>query len=136
MEHAESGRTGAVRLAEKLATIREPWSPHIVARLNDYAFKVVKIQGEFVWHAHPDTDEAFYVVAGELTIEQRDGDVKLQAGDLYVVPRGVEHRPRAEHECHVLLIEPAGTPNTGDAGGPRTRAPVDLTAGDGPAHQR
>jgi mannose-6-phosphate isomerase-like protein (cupin superfamily) len=125
MEHANTERRPArpaVNLADKLAAIDERWAPRIVARLNDYELKVVKLEGEFVWHAHADTDEAFLVLAGELTIEQRDGDVRLRAGDLYVVPRGVEHRPRAERECHVLLIEPADTPNTGDAGGERTRA--------------
>jgi mannose-6-phosphate isomerase-like protein (cupin superfamily) len=112
----------AVNLAAKLASIDEHWAPRIVAHLNDYEFKVVKLQGEFVWHAHADTDEAFLVLAGELTIEMRAGDVRLRAGELYVVPRGVEHRPVATSECHALLIEPAGTPNTGDAGGERTRA--------------
>src|SRR5262245_9965934 len=111
-----------VKLAEKLAAIDEQWAPRIVARLNDYEFKVVKLQGELVWHTHAATDEAFLVLAGELRIDLRDGEVRLGAGDLYVVPRGVEHRPRAAEECHVLLIEPADTPNTGDAGGERTRA--------------
>ena len=111
-----------VRLADKLAAIEEQWAPRIVARLNDYEFKVVKLEGDFVWHSHADTDEAFLVLAGELTIEMREGDARLRAGDLYVVPRGVEHRPRAARECQVLLIEPAGTANTGDAGGERTRA--------------
>ena len=110
-----------VRLAAKLAALHEQWAPRIVARLNDYEFKVAKLQGEFVWHSHAETDEAFLVLAGELRIELRDGEARLGAGDLYVVPRGVEHRPCAERECHVLLIEPAGTPNTGDAGGERTR---------------
>jgi mannose-6-phosphate isomerase-like protein (cupin superfamily) len=110
-----------VRLADKLAALHEQWSPRIVARLNDYEFKVAKLQGEFVWHSHAETDEAFLVLAGELRIELRDGEARLGAGDLYVVPRGVEHRPCAAQECQVLLIEPAGTANTGDAGGDRTR---------------
>ena len=118
---AERNGNAVVKLAEKLAALDEQWSPRIVARLNDYEFKVVKVQGEFVWHSHADTDEAFLVLAGELRIELRDGAVRLGAGDLYVVPRGVEHRPCAERECQLLLIEPAGTPNTGDAGGERTR---------------
>ena len=115
-------RNTVVRLAEKLAAIDEQWAPRIVARLSDYELKVVKLEGDFVWHSHADTDEAFLVLAGELTIEMHGGDARLRAGDLYVVPRGVEHRPRAARECHVLLIEPAGTPNTGDEGGERTRA--------------
>jgi mannose-6-phosphate isomerase-like protein (cupin superfamily) len=121
-EMTQDNRNVVVRLAEKLAAIDEPWAPRIVARLNDYEFKVVKLEGDFVWHSHADTDEAFLVLAGELTIEMRTGDARLRAGDLYVVPRGVEHRPRAARECHVLLSEPAGTANTGDQGGERTRA--------------
>jgi mannose-6-phosphate isomerase-like protein (cupin superfamily) len=118
---AQRNGNAVVKLAEKLAAFDEQWSPRLVARLNDYEFKVVKVQGEFVWHSHADTDEAFLVLAGELRIELRDGAVRLGAGDLYVVPRGVEHRPCAERECQLLLIEPAGTPNTGNAGGERTR---------------
>lgn len=116
-----AGKT-VVNLARELAAFDERWAPRIVAQLNDYELKVVKLEGEFVWHAHAETDEAFLVLAGELTIELRDGEVHLRPGELHVVPRGVEHRPRAERECHVLLIEPAGTVNTGDAGGERTRA--------------
>jgi mannose-6-phosphate isomerase-like protein (cupin superfamily) len=118
----DSDRMRAVNLADVLASFDERWAPRIVARLNDYELKVVKLEGEFVWHAHPETDEAFLVLAGELVIELRDGAVRLGPGELHVVPRGVEHRPRAERECHVLLIEPAGTVNTGDTGGERTRA--------------
>ncbi len=109
-----------VDLAGKLALFAEHWSPKVVARLNDYEVKVVKLQGEFVWHTHEDTDELFLVLAGELTIRLRDGDVVLRPGQLYVVPRGVEHCPVAEGEVHALLIEPAGVVNTGDAGGPLT----------------
>jgi len=104
-----------VNLAAKLALFAERWSPKIVAQLNDYHLKLAKVQGEFVWHQHPDTDEVFLVLAGELRIELRDGEVALGPGELYVVPRGVEHRPCAAEECHILLIEPAGTVNTGDA---------------------
>ncbi len=86
--------------------------------MNDYQFKVVKLQGDFVWHAHQDTAEAFIVIDGEMEIEFRDGSVTLCAGELYVVPKGVEHITRASRECHALIIEPRGVANTGDAGGP------------------
>ena len=109
-----------VNLAGKLGLFSEHWSPKIVAQLNDYHFKIVKVQGDFVWHSHPDTDEVFIVLDGELRIDFRDGAVRLGTGELLVVPQGVEHKPYAEQECHVLLVEPAGTPNTGDAGGART----------------
>jgi mannose-6-phosphate isomerase-like protein (cupin superfamily) len=109
-----------VNLAEKLARVGDPFSPKIVGQLNDYKLEVVKVKGEFVWHSHPDTDDFFLVIAGRLTIQLRDRDVELGAGELFVVPRGVEHCPRADEEAHVLLIEPLGTPNTGDAGGERT----------------
>jgi mannose-6-phosphate isomerase-like protein (cupin superfamily) len=110
-----------IDLAEKLATLDAPYSPGIVARMNDYKIVVVKVLGEFVWHKHDDTDDFFLVLEGRLTIQLRDrDDVVLEAGQLYVVPRGVEHCPRAEEETHVLLIEPMGTRNTGDAGGGRT----------------
>lgn len=110
----------AVNLAGRARALEELWSPRIVARLNDYEIKVARIEGEFVWHAHPETDEAFVVLEGHMRIELPDGSVALAPGDLYVVPRGVEHRPVAETECHIALIEPRGTVNTGDAGGPRT----------------
>ena len=107
---------GAVNLAEKLSQFDEHWAPRIVASLNDYKVMVVKTQGEFVWHRHDETDDFFLVLAGRLTIQLRDRpDVELGPGELFVVPRGVEHRPVADEETHVLLIEPAGTPNTGDA---------------------
>jgi mannose-6-phosphate isomerase-like protein (cupin superfamily) len=109
-----------VDLAEKLAGITEYFSPKIVASVNELKVEVVKVRGEFVWHAHPDTDDFFLVLDGELTIQLEDGDVVLAPGELYVVPRGVRHCPRADEEAHVLLIEPQGTPNTGDAGGPLT----------------
>jgi mannose-6-phosphate isomerase-like protein (cupin superfamily) len=106
-----------VNLAEKLALIDGHFSPKIVGELNDYKLALVKAKGEFVWHSHPETDDFFLVVAGRLTIQLRDRDVELGPGELYVVPRGVEHCPKADEEAHVLLIEPMGTPNTGDAGG-------------------
>jgi len=103
-----------------LDTITEPWQPHRLATVNDYDVKVVKLDGEFVWHSHPDTDELFLVVSGRLTIQLRDGDVELGPQDVYVVPKGVEHCPRADGEACALLVEPAGTTNTGDVGGDRT----------------
>jgi mannose-6-phosphate isomerase-like protein (cupin superfamily) len=110
----------SVNLADKLALFEEQWSPKIIARLNDYDVIVVKVKGEFVWHKHGDTDDFFLVLAGHLTIQLRDRNIELDEGELFVVPRGVEHCPRADEEAHILLIEPIGTPNTGDAGGPRT----------------
>jgi len=104
-----------VNLEQKLAGFCEHWSPKIVAGFNGHDVMVVKVRGEFVWHSHPDTDDLFLVLKGRLTIQLRDGDVHLGPGDLYVVPKGVEHRPVAEDEVHLLLIEPAGTPNTGDS---------------------
>ena len=108
-----------VNLKEKLSLFQEHWSPKIIAQLNDYHFKLVKIQGAFVWHSHPETDEVFLVVRGRFDIKMRDHSVTLGEGEMFVVPRGIEHRPVAENECHILLIEPAGTVNTGDAGGER-----------------
>jgi len=107
----------AINLREKLAKFSDFFAPKIVARMNDYHFKLVKSQGEFVWHSHAETDETFLILAGELTIEFRDGSLKLKAGEMFVIPKGVEHKPFAEKECHVMLIERAGTVNTGDAGG-------------------
>lgn len=103
-----------VNLQQKLSTFEDHWSPKIVAAYNDNDIILVKVKGEFVWHSHPETDDLFYVIKGNLTIQLRDGDVHLGPGDLYVVPKGVEHRPVAEEEAHLLLIEPKGTPNTGD----------------------
>ena len=109
-----------VNLAAALETFDDAFSPRIVGQLNDYKVAVVKARGEFVWHKHDDTDDFFLVLEGRLAIQLRDGDVELSAGEMFVVPRGVEHCPRADDEAHVLLIEPRGTPNTGDAGGART----------------
>lgn len=116
-----------VNMAAKLAEFSELWSQKTVAVLNDYEVKLAKLHGEFVWHSHEDTDELFMVLSGRLTIQLRDGDVDLAPGELFVVPRGVEHCPVAEEETAILLFEPAGTMNTGDAGGPMTKAaePVD-----------
>ena len=103
-----------VNLAEKLTKVTDHWSPKIVARYNDNDIMVVKVQGEFVWHSHEDTDDFFLVLSGRLTIRTERGDVELTPGELFVVPSGVSHCPVAEEETHLLLIEPAGTPNTGD----------------------
>lgn len=111
---------GPVNFADHLSRLTEHWSPRVIAELNDYRFKLAKLKGDFVWHSHDDTDEAFIVLAGRLVIDLRDGAVELGPGEMYVVPRGTEHCPRAEGECHVLLVEPAGVVNTGDAGGELT----------------
>jgi mannose-6-phosphate isomerase-like protein (cupin superfamily) len=118
----------AVNFQEKLALFSEYWSPKIIAQMNDIHFKLVKIQGEFVWHSHAETDEVFIVLEGEMAIEMRNGHfddgrsvrsqcrrVTLHPGELFVVPKGVEHKPVAETECHILLVEPAGLVNTGNA---------------------
>ena len=109
-----------IDLAEKLASFDAVFAPKIVGMLNDYKLQVVKVRGEFDWHSHADTDDFFLVLEGRLTIQLRDRDVELAPGQLFVVPRGVEHCPRADEETHVLLIEPAGTANTGNAGGALT----------------
>jgi mannose-6-phosphate isomerase-like protein (cupin superfamily) len=115
--------TEKVNLAEKLGLFQEHWQPRIVARINDDDVRIVKVKGEFVWHKHDDTDDFFLVLEGHLTIQLRDRNIELDEGELFVVPRGVEHCPRADEEAAILLIEPAGTINTGDAGGPLTAEP-------------
>ena len=115
-----------VNLAEKFALLSEPYKPGVVGYLNDYKLQIVKVRGPFVWHKHDETDDFFLVVKGRLTIQLRDRDVELEEGELFVVPRGVEHCPTADDEALVLLIEPRDTPNTGDAGGDRTAEPVEL----------
>lgn len=110
----------AINFHDKFAKFSEHFAPRIIAQMNNYHFKLVKAEGEFVWHSHAETDETFMIVNGKLIIEFRDGRVDLQAGEMFVIPKGVEHKPFAEKECHVLLIEPAGTINTGDAGGELT----------------
>jgi mannose-6-phosphate isomerase-like protein (cupin superfamily) len=112
-----------INFAQKLALFPEHWSPRVIAEMNDYQFKLVKLHGEFVWHSHADTDETFIMVAGTLRMQFRDREEVLRAGEMIVVPRGVEHCPRADDECHVLLVEPRGVVNTGEAGG-------ELTAGN------
>lgn len=110
-------QSDVVNLAEKFRKFSEYWSPRVVAEMNDYQVKLAKFQGDFVWHDHKNTDEVFLVVKGAMGIELRDDTVHLSEGEMYVVPKGVEHRPFAESECHVLLIEPRGVVNTGDSGG-------------------
>jgi mannose-6-phosphate isomerase-like protein (cupin superfamily) len=110
----------SINLAEKFGKLSEQWSPRVVAEMNDYQFKLSRLLGEFVWHSHPETDEVFVVVDGEMAIEFRDGRVELKAGEMFVVPRGVEHKPVAAAECKLMIIEPRGIANTGDAGGERT----------------
>jgi len=114
-----------ISLASKFEKFRERFQPKVIARMNDYEFKLARVEGEFVWHSHADTDETFIVIDGEMTIDFRDGAVTLRSGEMFVVPKGVEHKPRASAECKIMLIEPAGTVNTGDAGGERT-APNDV----------
>ena len=113
----------AINLKEKLARFSEHWSPKIIAQMNDYHFKLAKFRGDFVWHSHHDTDETFIVIDGEMSIDFRDGKVDLKAGEMFVVPKGVEHKPFAKKECKIMLVERIGTVNTGDAAG-------DLTAED------
>lgn len=103
-----------INLAEKLTLFCEHWSPKVVSSFNGHDVMVVKAKGEFNWHSHPDTDDFFLVLKGKLTIKLREGDIHLSEGEMYVVPKGVEHCPVAEEEVHLLLIEPKGTPNTGD----------------------
>ena len=111
-----------INFKEKLAKFSEHWSPRIIAQMNDYHFKIVKVQGEFVWHDHPETDEVFMVLKGRLEIQFRDARVIVREGEMFVVPKGLEHKPAAEEECHILLVEPAGTINTGDIVNERTSA--------------
>ena len=110
-----------INFSDKFSLFDDLWSPRIIARMNDYHFKLAKIQGEFIWHSHRETDEVFIVTHGTLKIHLREGTIEMHQGEMYVVPKGVEHKPTAEEECHILLIEPAGTLNTGDAGGELTK---------------
>ncbi len=111
-----------INFQEKLNKFSEHFSPKIIAQMNNYHFKLVKSQGDFIWHSHADTDEVFIVIAGELAIDFRDGRLNVNPGEMLVVPKGIEHKPYAQEECHVLLVEPAGTVNTGDSGGILTAA--------------
>jgi mannose-6-phosphate isomerase-like protein (cupin superfamily) len=110
----------AINIKNKLAKFDELWSPRVIAEMNDYQFKLAKGEGEFVWHDHPDTDEVFIVIEGELEIEFRDGLVQLVAGEMYVIPKGVEHKPHAKGLVQVMLVEPKGVVNTGNTGGDLT----------------
>ena len=103
----------SINFADKLARIHDHWKPRVMAEMNDYQFKIVKILGDFLWHDHTDTDETFIVLDGVLRIDMRDGHVLVHAGEMFVVPRGVEHKPYAEHEVKMMLIEPRGVVNTG-----------------------
>ena len=109
-----------INLKEKLSKFSDHWSPKIIAEMNDYQFKLVKIKGDFVWHNHADTDEAFIVVDGKMKIEFENETVELNEGEMYVVPKGVEHKPRAETECKIMLVEPRGVVNTGNTEGDLT----------------
>ena len=110
----------SINFGQKFELFQEQWQPKVVAEMNDYQFKIVKLEGDFVWHHHKDTDETFIVIEGTLRINFRDGAVNISDGEMFVVPKGVEHKPYAEREVKLLLIEPRGVPNTGDEGGERT----------------
>lgn len=110
----------AINLTEKLAKFSDYWAPRVIAEMNDYQFKLAKLSGEFIWHSHADTDEVFIVLEGSLVLKFRDFSVPLAAGEMYVVPKGVEHCPVAASECSVMLVEPRGVVNTGDSGGDLT----------------
>jgi len=114
-----------INLAHKFSLFTEHWEPRVIAEMNDYQFKIVKIQGDFVWHDHKDTDETFLVLEGRLRIDFRDGSVELCPGEMFIVPKGVEHKPYAEHEVKMMLIEPRGVKNTGSESSERT-APNDV----------
>ncbi|MBC8358648.1 MAG: cupin domain-containing protein [Candidatus Aminicenantes bacterium] len=110
-----------INFKEKFDKFSEHLSPKIIAQMNEYFFKLVKFQGDFIWHKHANTDEAFIVLDGEMCIDFRDNKVDLKTGEMFVVPKGVEHKPFAKNECKIMLVEPAGTVNTGDAGGDLTK---------------
>ncbi|WP_426142580.1 cupin domain-containing protein [Pseudomonas sp. DWP3-1-2] len=110
----------AINFSKKYDLFSEQWTPKVIAQMNNYQFKVVKIEGDFIWHSHADTDETFIVLEGQLRIDFRDGAVMIEQGEMYVVPKGVEHKPYAEREVKLLLIEPAGVLNTGDEKSERT----------------
>ena len=110
----------AINFQEKFSLFTEQWQPKVVAEMNDYQFKVARLEGDFIWHDHQDTDETFIVIEGDLRIDFRDGAVHVGAGEMFVVPKGVEHKPYAEREVKMLLIEPRGVLNTGHEGGART----------------
>jgi mannose-6-phosphate isomerase-like protein (cupin superfamily) len=115
-------QTNKINLAKKLSKFTDHWAPRVIAEMNDYQFKLVKLEGEFTWHKHDNTDEVFIVLEGEMDIEFRDRKVHLSTGEMIVVAKGVEHKPVAEQECQVMLVEPRGVVNTGEAGGNLTAA--------------
>lgn len=106
----------SINFKDKLSKFDDHWAPRVIAEMNDYQFKVVKIQGEFVWHDHKDTDEVFIVISGKMEIEFRDGKVEIGPGEMYVVEKGAEHKPFAKDECEILIVEPRGVVNTGESG--------------------
>lgn len=112
----------AINFQDKFSMFDDQWQPKVLAEMNDYQFKIARLEGDFIWHDHPDTDETFIVIEGELRIDFRDGAVTVAAGEMFVVPRGVEHKPYAEREVKLMLIEPRGVVNTGAEGGDRTAA--------------
>jgi len=105
----------SINFKDKFSKFTEHWSPRVIAEMNNYQFKLAKVEGEFVWHDHADTDEVFIVIEGSLNIEFRDGSVTLESGEMFVIPKGVEHKPVAISECKIMLVEPKGVVNTGDA---------------------
>jgi mannose-6-phosphate isomerase-like protein (cupin superfamily) len=113
----------AIGLAQKLSLFKETWAPKVIAQMNDYQFKLVKVSGDFIWHDHKETDETFIVLQGEFRLDFRDGHVLLGPGEMFVVPKGVWHKPSAQREVHLMLIEPRGVLNTGHEGGERTAPP-------------
>ncbi len=116
----------SINIQDKFSKFTDHWAPKIIAQLNDYHLKLAKVQGEFVWHDHPETDEVFIVIKGHLDILFRDGKVSLVEGEMFVVPKGLEHKPAAKQECHILLIEPTGLVNTGNAANSELTAPNDV----------
>ena len=104
-----------INIKEKFLKFSEHWSPKVIAELNDYQFKLAKIKGEFIWHKHDETDEVFIIIEGKMIIEFRDKKVELMEGDIYVVPKGVDHRPYSKNECKIMLVEPKGVVNTGNS---------------------
>ena len=108
-------KSEVIRIEEKMDMVNQLWTPKIIEQMNDYHIKLVKIEGDFTWHKHDETDEVFYVIKGEMIIEFRHKSVPLKEGELFVVKKGIEHKPHADRECHIMLIEPAGTINTGDS---------------------
>lgn len=108
-------KNNVINFKDKFNKFTEHWSPRVIAEMNDYQFKLVKVEGEFVWHDHPDTDEVFIVIEGCLNIEFRDGVVTLESGEMFVIPKGIEHKPIATSECKIMIVEPKGVVNTGDS---------------------